>query len=208
MTEKPVHPFAEDRADFDQLGARVVAMLGEYLRDLPAQPVDRVVPAERSPSPDVPAIAGTGAVAETDPRFPWPRNHALARRDRPPPVLCLGELSAGADRDPGGLGRKHHELRPRWLRPLRHIPDGQRRSLDHGDGRISRRRQPVPVADGRLGGDAQRAQRGAPPRRGARGLGPARRRPAERPAATRPLCQHGKSFLDPEVRRAARHWNG
>ena len=46
MTEKPVHPFAEDRADFDQLGARVVAMLSEYLRDLPDQPVDRAVPTD------------------------------------------------------------------------------------------------------------------------------------------------------------------
>jgi aromatic-L-amino-acid decarboxylase len=39
-----VHPFAQDREDFDRLGARTVAMLGEYLRALPAQPVDRVVP--------------------------------------------------------------------------------------------------------------------------------------------------------------------
>src|SRR5688572_7113944 len=46
MTEKPPHPFAEDRADFDQLGARAVSMLGEYLRDLPDQPVDRVVPTD------------------------------------------------------------------------------------------------------------------------------------------------------------------
>ena len=57
----------------------------------------------RSPSPDVPAIAGTGAIAETDPRFPRPRNHALAGRDRPPALLCLGQLSAGPDRDPGRL---------------------------------------------------------------------------------------------------------
>jgi glutamate/tyrosine decarboxylase-like PLP-dependent enzyme len=41
-----MHPFVKDREDFDRLGARTVAMLGEYLRDLPAQPVDRVVPEE------------------------------------------------------------------------------------------------------------------------------------------------------------------
>jgi glutamate/tyrosine decarboxylase-like PLP-dependent enzyme len=39
-----MHPFAKDRANFDALGARTVEMLGEYLRALPAQPVDRVVP--------------------------------------------------------------------------------------------------------------------------------------------------------------------
>ena len=41
-----MHPFAEDRADFDRLGARTIEMLGEYLRALPAQPIDRVVPEE------------------------------------------------------------------------------------------------------------------------------------------------------------------
>jgi aromatic-L-amino-acid/L-tryptophan decarboxylase len=40
------HPFAKDREEFDRLGARAIEMLGEYLRNLPAQPVDRVVPAE------------------------------------------------------------------------------------------------------------------------------------------------------------------
>ncbi len=39
-----VHPFVKDRADFDRLGARTIEMLGDYLRALPAQPVDRVVP--------------------------------------------------------------------------------------------------------------------------------------------------------------------
>lgn len=41
-----MHPFVEDRAAFEVLGARTIAMLGEYLRALPAQPVDRVVPEE------------------------------------------------------------------------------------------------------------------------------------------------------------------
>jgi glutamate/tyrosine decarboxylase-like PLP-dependent enzyme len=41
-----MHPFVKDREDFDQLGARTVEMLGEYLRGLPAQPVDPVVPEE------------------------------------------------------------------------------------------------------------------------------------------------------------------
>jgi aromatic-L-amino-acid decarboxylase len=39
-----VHPFVKDRADFDRLGARTIEMLGDYLRALPAEPVDRVVP--------------------------------------------------------------------------------------------------------------------------------------------------------------------
>ncbi len=46
MSGSAVHPFAKDRLDFDQLGARTIAMLGEYLRALPGQPVDRVVPEE------------------------------------------------------------------------------------------------------------------------------------------------------------------
>lgn len=41
-----MHPFTRDREDFDRLGTRTVEMLGEYLRALPAQPVDRVVPGE------------------------------------------------------------------------------------------------------------------------------------------------------------------
>jgi glutamate/tyrosine decarboxylase-like PLP-dependent enzyme len=41
-----MHPFTRDREDFDRLGTRTIEMLGEYLRALPAQPVDRVVPAE------------------------------------------------------------------------------------------------------------------------------------------------------------------
>jgi len=39
-----MHPFVKDREDFDRLGARTIEMLGDYLRSLPAQPVDRVVP--------------------------------------------------------------------------------------------------------------------------------------------------------------------
>ncbi len=39
-----MHPFVKDREDFDRLGARTVEMLGEYLRALPGQPVDRLVP--------------------------------------------------------------------------------------------------------------------------------------------------------------------
>lgn len=46
MTQPSMHPFAEDRKDFDRLGARTAAMIGEYLRNLPVQPVDRVVPPE------------------------------------------------------------------------------------------------------------------------------------------------------------------
>jgi glutamate/tyrosine decarboxylase-like PLP-dependent enzyme len=41
-----VHPFVKDRADFDALGAEATAMIGEYLRALPEEPVDRVVPPE------------------------------------------------------------------------------------------------------------------------------------------------------------------
>ena len=46
MTEPSMHPFAEDRRNFDQLGAQAAALIGEYLRALPGQPVDRVVPAD------------------------------------------------------------------------------------------------------------------------------------------------------------------
>ena len=46
MTQQATHPFVEDRANFDLLGARAVGMLGEYLRSLPAMPVDRVVPGD------------------------------------------------------------------------------------------------------------------------------------------------------------------
>jgi glutamate/tyrosine decarboxylase-like PLP-dependent enzyme len=41
-----MHPFVKDRENFERLGAQTVEMLGEYLRALPAQPVDRVVPDE------------------------------------------------------------------------------------------------------------------------------------------------------------------
>jgi glutamate/tyrosine decarboxylase-like PLP-dependent enzyme len=40
-----LHPFVQDREDFDELGERATAMVGEYLRNLPKQPVDRAVPA-------------------------------------------------------------------------------------------------------------------------------------------------------------------
>lgn len=46
MSSKPSHPFAQDRARFEALGTRTVEMLGAYLRALPDQPVDRVVPQE------------------------------------------------------------------------------------------------------------------------------------------------------------------
>jgi glutamate/tyrosine decarboxylase-like PLP-dependent enzyme len=46
MTEQAAHAFVEDRTDFDQIGVRAIEMLAEYLRNLPAQPVDRVVPRE------------------------------------------------------------------------------------------------------------------------------------------------------------------
>ena len=38
------HPFVSDRDAFEALGERTVRMLGAYLRDLPDEPVDRVVP--------------------------------------------------------------------------------------------------------------------------------------------------------------------
>ena len=41
-----MHPYAEDRKNYDQLGAQAAALIGEYLRALPGQPVDRVVPAD------------------------------------------------------------------------------------------------------------------------------------------------------------------
>lgn len=41
-----MHPFTQDREDFDRLGTHTVEMLGEYLRALPAQPVDPVVPGD------------------------------------------------------------------------------------------------------------------------------------------------------------------
>ncbi len=41
-----MHPFVRDREGFDELGARAVEMLAEYLRSLPGQPVDRVVPGD------------------------------------------------------------------------------------------------------------------------------------------------------------------
>jgi aromatic-L-amino-acid decarboxylase len=42
----PKHPFASDREAFEALGERTVRMLGAYLRALPEEPVDRVVPKE------------------------------------------------------------------------------------------------------------------------------------------------------------------
>lgn len=73
-----MHPFTKDRAAFDDLGARAIAMLGEYLRGLPAQPVDRVVPGDvRHRLMSLP-LPGQGQVAEEMLEFlrreimPWP----------------------------------------------------------------------------------------------------------------------------------------
>jgi glutamate/tyrosine decarboxylase-like PLP-dependent enzyme len=44
MPKTPLHPFAQDRAGFDALGTRTMEMLGRYMRELPDQPADRVVP--------------------------------------------------------------------------------------------------------------------------------------------------------------------
>ena len=46
MPAKTKHPFASDREVFDALGSETVRMLGAYLRALPDEPVDRVVPKE------------------------------------------------------------------------------------------------------------------------------------------------------------------
>jgi glutamate/tyrosine decarboxylase-like PLP-dependent enzyme len=44
MAEDLRHPFVLDRDEFDALGSETARMLGAYLRALPTQPVDRVVP--------------------------------------------------------------------------------------------------------------------------------------------------------------------
>ena len=44
MASESKHPFVQDRDAFDALGSEAVRMLGAYLRALPDQPVDRVVP--------------------------------------------------------------------------------------------------------------------------------------------------------------------
>lgn len=46
MNSDAEHPFANDRDDFDALGAQTVKMLGDYLRALPTEPVGRSVPAD------------------------------------------------------------------------------------------------------------------------------------------------------------------
>jgi aromatic-L-amino-acid/L-tryptophan decarboxylase len=46
MVRVAKHPFVSDRERFDALGGETVRMLGAYLRGLPNEPVDRVVPNE------------------------------------------------------------------------------------------------------------------------------------------------------------------
>jgi aromatic-L-amino-acid/L-tryptophan decarboxylase len=46
MVRVAEHPFVSDRERFDALGSETVRMLGAYLRGLPNEPVDRVVPNE------------------------------------------------------------------------------------------------------------------------------------------------------------------
>jgi glutamate/tyrosine decarboxylase-like PLP-dependent enzyme len=46
MAAGPKHPFVSDREAFDALGGETVRMLGAFLRALPGEPVDRVVPRE------------------------------------------------------------------------------------------------------------------------------------------------------------------
>ena len=127
------HPFVRDRADFDALGARVDGMLGEYLRALPEQPVDRVVPTDvRHRLMSLP-LPEQGQSPEEILEFldreimPWPvaigHKRSYAWVNSPPaPISILADV-----------GRERHELRARRLRPLRHLPDGERRALDHGD---------------------------------------------------------------------------
>jgi glutamate/tyrosine decarboxylase-like PLP-dependent enzyme len=46
MAGESGHPFVRDREAFDALGIETVKMLGAYLRALPNEPVDRIVPEE------------------------------------------------------------------------------------------------------------------------------------------------------------------
>jgi hypothetical protein len=112
-------------------------MIGEYLRDLPTQPVDRVVPADvrqRLMSLPLPVRGQTPQeILDFLGReiMPWPvaigHSRSYAWVNSPPaPISILADSVANCD-----------EQRSRRLRPFLHLPDGESRALDHGAGRIS-----------------------------------------------------------------------
>ena len=203
-----MHPFTKDREDFDRLGARTVEMLGEYLRALPAQPVDRVVPDEvRRRLMSLP-MPEAGLPPEEILEFlrreimPWPvpigHRRSYGWVNSPPAPIAILADAVSTTMNSGLDGYDHSAL----------FLMSSLGPMDHGTRGISLRGQPLPAADRRLGGDAERPHRRAPPCRRARGLEPARGRAAGRARAARRLHERGEPFLDPEVRGAARHRHG
>jgi aromatic-L-amino-acid decarboxylase len=107
VTRHDTHPFVDDRAEFDALGARAAAMIGEYLRALPSQPVDRVVPQEvRRRLMSLP-LPERGQASEEILEFlrreimPWPvavgHKRSFAWVNSPPaPIAVLADAVAGA----------------------------------------------------------------------------------------------------------------
>ena len=102
-----MHPFVNDREEFDRLGARAVRMLGDYLRNLPGQAVDREVPAETRrrlmslPMPERGQAAGEILDFLEREIMPWPvaigHRRSFAWVNSPPaPIAVLADSVASA----------------------------------------------------------------------------------------------------------------
>lgn len=115
-----VHPFAQDREDFDALGARTVAMLGEFLRALPSQPVDRVVPEEARRRLMSQPLPEQGLAAEDMLEFlrreilPWPiaigHRRSYGWVNSPPAPIAILADAVGVTMNSGLDGYDHAAL--------------------------------------------------------------------------------------------------
>lgn len=115
-----VHPFAQDREDFDALGTRTVEMLGEFLRALPAQPVDRVVPEDvrrrlmSQPLPEQGLAAGEMLEFLRREILPWPiaigHKRSYGWVNSPPAPIAILADAVGVTMNSGLDGYDHSAL--------------------------------------------------------------------------------------------------
>jgi glutamate/tyrosine decarboxylase-like PLP-dependent enzyme len=120
MTGRSSHPFVDDRTDFDRLGARATAMIGEYLRALPGQPVDRVVPADLRHRLMLLPLPETGQSADEILDFlrreimPWPvaigHRRSFAWVNSPPAPIALLADAIASTMNSGLDGYDHSAL--------------------------------------------------------------------------------------------------
>jgi glutamate/tyrosine decarboxylase-like PLP-dependent enzyme len=132
-----VHPFAKDRENFDALGTRTVEMLGEFLRALPSQPVDRVVPEDVRRRLMTQPLPEQGLAAEDMLEFlrreilPWPvaigHKRSYGWVNSPPAPIAILADAVGVAMNSGLDGYDHSALFlmasvGRWIMDLAGFP--------------------------------------------------------------------------------------